>query len=345
MDNITVMDFLTKEDHTNKLVRERLLAPIVYLIIVLIIGIPGNTFVLIIYRNYNNNVYRKIIWTVGALDLVFCMIGTPFNLGRMFNYYNFKSLRACQVIAGMLDAGIITTAHLLMLLSVHRFRQVCLPLGRQLTLTTVSYFIAGCFAIGVILGIPQVAVLQPLATTDLGNNVTGYSCSVGWKDSPQSWKNYNTFLTSIFLLYAFILLVLYILIGRTIQIQNKKRKKGLHGKQLQSAKSTNDSHKMTKIAFTVSTVFAFSYLPLFVNEWATKGLNEKNMDLFTFSLLKIVQRAYLINHVVNPFIYATFDRRFRHQVKDLIICRIMNNEKVSDTDSSATKPSTSATSV
>lgn len=86
MDNITVMDFLTKEDHTNKLVRERLLAPIVYLIIVLIIGIPGNTFVLIIYRNYNNNVYRKIIWTVRALDLVFCMIGTPFNLGRMFNY-------------------------------------------------------------------------------------------------------------------------------------------------------------------------------------------------------------------------------------------------------------------
>ncbi|CAC5385020.1 PRLHR [Mytilus coruscus] len=324
INNTIITDFLTRNFYNDVIVRERLVAPIVYLVILLVIGLPGNISILIIYKNYNKNVYIKIIWTIAVLDLVFCLIGIPFNLSRMFNYYNFKSLTSCQIVV---DSG-----------------NVCYPLRRQITLKNVSYFIGICCAIGVALGIPQIAVSQPFAETDLGNNVTGYTCSVAWKDSPQAWKNYNVFLTFLFLLYTSLLFILYIMIGRTIHQQNKKRKSELHN--LQSGRSTIHSHKMTKIAITVSAVFALSSLPLYINEWATKGLDENNLDLFTFSLLKIAQRSYLINHVANPFIYATFDKGFRKQLVNIFSCKTTDKDHdkgQSDTESSTRKLSTSVT--
>ncbi|CAC5373224.1 unnamed protein product [Mytilus coruscus] len=342
--NTFVTAFLTRNDYNDAIVSERLVAPIVYLVILLLIGVPGNIFILVIYKNYNKHVYRKIIWIIAVVDLVFCLIGIPFNLGRMFNYYNFKSLSSCQIVAGILDSGIITSTHLLVLLTIHRFRQVCFPLKRQITLKNASYFIGICCAIGIALGIPQIAVLQPFAETDLGNNVTGYTCSVAWKNSPQAWKNYNTFLTFLFLSYSLVLFILYIMIGRTIHNQNKKRKLEFHSSH--SGRSTIHSHKMTKIAITVSAVFAFSYLPLYLNEWATKGLDEKKLGLFTFSLLKIVQRSYLINHVANPFIYAIFDKRFRQQTANILTCKTIDTDhdkRPSETENSTQKPSTSTT--
>ncbi|CAG2191932.1 unnamed protein product [Mytilus edulis] len=347
MNNHTfITDFLTRNDYNDVIVSERLVAPIVYLVILLLIGVPGNILILIIYKNYNKHVYRKIIWTIAVIDLVFCLIGIPFNLGRMFNYYNFKSLRSCQIVAGILDSGIITSTHLLVLLTIHRCRQVCFPLKRQITLKNVPYFIGLCCAIGVALGIPQIAVLQPFAETDLGNNVTGYTCSVAWKGSPQAWKNYNTFLTFLFLSYTLLLFILYIMIGRTIHNQNKKRKLDLHSSR--QGRSTIHSHKMTKIAVTVSVVFAFSYLPLYLNEWATKGLVEKQLGLFLFSLLKIVQRSYLVNHVANPFIYAIFDKRFRQQTVNILTCKTTDKDhdkRPSETENSTQKASTSATGI
>ncbi|CAC5373225.1 unnamed protein product [Mytilus coruscus] len=344
INNTNITDFLTRNFYNDVIVRERLVAPIVYLILLLLIGLPGNISIMVIYKNYNKNVYIKIIWTIAVLDLVFCLIGIPFNLGRMFNYYNFQSLRSCQIVVGILDSGIITSTHLLVLLTIHRFWQVCFPLKRQITLKNVSYFIVTCCAIGVALGIPQIAVLQPLAETDLGNNVTGYTCSVAWKDSPQAWKNYNVFLTFLFGFYTLVLFILYIMIGRTIHQQNKKRKSKLH--IVQSGRSTIHSHKMTKIAITVSAVFALSSLPLYINEWATKDLDEQTLDLFSFSLLKIAQRSYLINHVANPFIYATFDKEFRKQIANILTCKTTDKDhdrRPSDTESSTRKLSTSAT--
>ncbi|CAG2191931.1 GPR10 [Mytilus edulis] len=343
INNTIITHYLTRNDYNEVIVRERLVVPIVYLILLLLIGLPGNISILVIYKNYNKNVYIKIIWTIAVLDLVFCLIGIPFNLSRMFNYYNFKSLISCQIVVGILDSGIISSTHLLVLLTIHRFRQVCYPLKRQITLKSVAYFIGICFAIGVALGIPQIAVSQPFAETDLGNNVTGYTCSVAWKDSPQAWKNYNVFLTFLFLFYTSLLFILYIMIGRTIHKQNKRRKTELN--MLHSGKSTVHSHKMTKIAITVSAVFALSSLPLYINEWATKGLDENKLDLFTFSLLKIAQRSYLINHVANPFIYATFDKGFRKQLAYILTCKTTDDHDKgsSDTESSNRKLSTSAT--
>ncbi|CAG2191933.1 unnamed protein product [Mytilus edulis] len=315
----TVNTFLSREYYTEQIVNQKLVAPIVYLAILLLIGLPGNFSILIIYRNYNKNVYRKIIWIIAVVDLLFCLIGVPFNLGRLFNYYNFKSLRACQIVAGLLDSGIMTSTHLLVLLTVHRYRQVCYPLRRQITTQNVTYFIAACFAIGFASGIPQIAVLQPLGKTNLGNGVIGYTCTVAWKDSPPGWKNYNIFLSSLFLFYTMLLFVLYALIGRTLLRLKRRRRTDNNRENVTKNRLSGLSMKITKIAFTVSIVFAISYLPLFLNEVAIKYVDETNLSWTKFALLKIVQRSYLINHVANAFIYYRFDNHFRSRLNSCFL--------------------------
>ncbi|CAC5373222.1 unnamed protein product [Mytilus coruscus] len=166
--------FHGREYYTEQIVNQKLVGPIIYLLILLLIGQPGNISILIIYRNYNKNVYRKNIWIIAVVDLLICFIGVPFNLGRLFKYYNFQSLRACQIVAGLLDSGIMTSTQLLVLLTIHRYRQVCYPLRRQITIQNVTYFIGAYFDIEIASGIPQIAVLQPLAETDFGHGVTGY---------------------------------------------------------------------------------------------------------------------------------------------------------------------------
>ncbi|CAC5373221.1 unnamed protein product [Mytilus coruscus] len=327
----TVNAFHSREYYTEQIVNQKLVAPIIYLIILLLIGPPGNISILIIYRNYNKNVYRKIIWIIAVVDLLICLIGVPFNLGRLFNYYNFQSLRACRIVAGLLDSGIMTSTQLLVLLTIHRYRQVCYPLKRQITIQNVTYFIGACFAIGIVSGIPQIAVLQPLAETDFGHGVTGYTCSVAWKDSPQGWKNYNIFLSSLFLFYTLLLFVLYAFIGRTLLRLKRKRRTDNNRENAQYNRSAGLSMKITKIAFTVSLVFAISYLPLFLNEVAIKDFDETKLSWSTFALLKIVQRSYLINHVANPFIYYRFDNHFRSRLNSCFMtiarCKKIDNNK------------------
>ncbi|VDI06560.1 Hypothetical predicted protein [Mytilus galloprovincialis] len=163
--------------------------------------------------------------------------------------------------------------------------------------------------LGIVLATPQIAVLQPLEEVELGSNITGTICAVSWKNSPFYWQAYNFFLTGLFLTYAVILFVIYGRIGRKIivrRIWGAKQNSGMN-----VSMPSGLSNKMTKISFAVSIVFILSYLPLYINELISKIINESELKPIEFSVLKIVERSYILNHVANPFIYAFFDKRFR----------------------------------
>ncbi|CAC5373218.1 unnamed protein product [Mytilus coruscus] len=325
MRNYTEGNFTLEE--LNNDMRKKLLAPLVYLLVLTSIGIPGNIFVIFIFKQYKKDVFRTIILNLALVDIVFCVIGIPFNIVRILYYYTFKITWICQVFVGVLDFGIMYSTHLLMLLSIHRFRQICTPLKSQITQKNVKYFVLCCSFIGLTLSAPQIAVLQPLEKIQLTNNITGLICAVTWKDSPTYWRAYNFFLTGLFLSYASILFAIYTLIGKKIIFAHRARQK------TSAAITATEtlSNKMTKIAFTVSVVFAISYLPLFINELVSKGVIQSELTPLQFATLKITERSYLINHVANPFIYAAFDHRFRHKLKTLCRCTkntSQNNQNV-----------------
>ena len=308
MENITAVT-LTLEDINDQEIR-KLLAPIVYLAILMTVGIPGNLAVLIIYRHkYSKSVYRTIIWNLALTDLVFCTLTIPFNIGRLIRYYTFTELWICKLFTTTIVFFIMYSSHLLVTLSIHRFRQVCMPLGNQIGPHNVKYWIIGGACLAVFLDIPQ-CILQPLDHVQLAQNITGHICAVSFHPSLFA-EIYNGFMIFLFSLYSLVLFVLYILIGRRMYLQRKFKQ---YSKRSLS-QSDEVSSKITKIAITISAVFASSYVPLFVIKLLASLINQEELTSAQFAVLKIVERSYVINHVANPFIYAFYDSRFRREFK------------------------------
>ena len=198
---------------------EQLLAPIIYLVILLIIGVPGNFTVLIIYgKRYTRCVYRSIIWNLAIADLILCTAGIPFNIVRVVRYYTFQGNWTCKIFSSLLFFGIMYSTHLLMLLSVHRFRQVCMPLKKQITTDTAKYWVIGSFCLSLLFSWPQV-VLEEMEHPKLDYNLTGHICPITSSDPSIYWIVNNIILLCQFIIYTIVLFVIYSMIGRKVYLQ------------------------------------------------------------------------------------------------------------------------------
>lgn len=305
----------TVEQHNAETVH-KLVGPIVFFCFLLLVGLLGNVSIVIVFKDYGANVYKRIIWTIGVVDLTFCVIGIPFNISRLALYYTFTSATLCRILCSLLDFGIMASTHLLLLLTVFRYLQVCYPLKRYITTFNVTYYIAGCFVVGLCHGIIQFSVQQPLSETKFDCDEIGRSCTVAWKSPPLAWKGYNTFLLSLYLAYTFIIFVLYALMARKMFALARRRLTELNVSSSASATVSQElSTKITLIAFVICIVFAISYLPLFLNEVIDDLKPHPNTD--SFGILIVITRSYLINHVANAIIYYIIDQSFRDKMQCL----------------------------
>ncbi|CAC5371444.1 unnamed protein product [Mytilus coruscus] len=300
----------------------KLLAPIVFLGITLIIGVPGNITVLVIYgKKYARSVHRTIVWNLAVADQVFCTIGIPFNIARIVHYYSFEGEWACVVFVVMLYFLLLYSTHLLVLLSIHRFRKICFPLRQQISVDNVNYWVIACFGIAFILSAPHFG-LSKYEEINVGYNLTGYSCAISLSNPSIYSTAFSYGFLSLFILYTIVLVVIYSIIGRKLYIQHRRRLEN----NITSSTQKAISSKMTKIAFAISMVFAVSYIPLFILQITEKTVDEDNLNTFQFAMLRIGERLYVINHVANPFIYGLFDKQFKKHFKEHLTCSWRRNE-------------------
>ncbi|CAC5371445.1 unnamed protein product [Mytilus coruscus] len=314
----------------------KLLAPIVFLVITLIVGIPGNLTVLVIYgKKYAKSVHQTIVWNLAIADQIFCTVGIPFNIARIVHYYSFEGEWLCVLFVVMLYFLLLYSTHLLVLLSIHRFWKICFPLRQQIRLDTVNYWIIACFGIASILSAPHFG-LSKYEEINVGYNLTGYSCAISLSNPSIYSTAYNYCFLALFILYTIVLVVIYLMIGRKLYKQHKRR----HENQVTGSTKKAISSKMTKIAFAISMVFAVSYIPLFILQITAQTIDKDDLNTFQFAMLRIGERLYVVNHVANPFIYGIFDKQFKKHFKELVTCSWSR-----DTTKSSTKESTSITEI
>lgn len=326
----------TLKDFNNEYLM-KMIAPVVFLIICLLLGVFGNLTVLFIYgRKYSASVYRSIIWNLALADLMFCLFGITFDIARIFNYYTFKRQWICSICVSLLVLGIFYSSHLLILLSVHRFRQVCMSLGSQVTQQTVKFWIIGCFVTAIIVTSPKPA-LQFYEAVTFRNNVTGHTCPISSSNPSTNAVIYSYFSLVLFAFYTVILFVIYFAIGRRIYKQHKDKQR-----KSESATEEKIFSKMTKITLTVSVIFALSYFPVFLLQITLQSIHEDQLSSVEIACLRIVERCYVINHVANPFIYSVFDNRFRGHFKKLLSLKFRKPVETKTTVSATCDTSTSA---
>lgn len=93
-----------------------------------------------------------------------------------------------------------------------------------------------------------------------------------------------------------------------------------------SSSSGKKTLRITKMLTLVTIAFVISYLPhLSLMIWSMVISREEKYTLPTDNAYKFLFYSFFINNLVNPFIYAAMDLKFRRELKNLIRCKFSFN--------------------
>ncbi|KAK3578916.1 hypothetical protein CHS0354_035539 [Potamilus streckersoni] len=201
-----------------------LLPVIVFYVIIMVSGIIGNIFVLIIYTYRFKRMSAKFyILSLAILDLIVCCIGIPYHLLDVLHPYTYFFSNACKALTFLITFFTFGSIYVLLVVGVDRFLKICRPLKKQ-----VSDFgrRKACFiaiGLGLISSWPQAVIYGHSSVVPLGYvNITGVECFVD--DFYQETKYpiiYLGFTFFIAICIIITLIVLYSFICYKIYIHDK----------------------------------------------------------------------------------------------------------------------------
>ena len=343
----TLEDFNAEES-------SRRLAVLIYLCVLCAVGTVGNSMVIIIYPlRFPRTTHRTFIAGIAVVDLIVCVLTIPFEIVEIRHQYTFYNEAACKIFRSFGVWLSLVSMFLLMGMSYEKFRRICKPFQKQMTVRSCRVYIMCVMAILLVLVWPSM-LQSGIRLVNLGNNITGHDCSLSDKYADTLLPTISEgSLLLVTIICIITLIVLYSLIGRTIFVHNRFRKQfrvtrqetvterrrteifsvegedskgtelSLPGSQLQNndPKSFKDNRhstrKVTKIAFVVSMVFILGYIPHMVISLLTaiKGKFLLPPGPVVSAVLPIIARSFIINNIANPIIYGFLDVRFRMECK------------------------------
>ena len=258
----------------------------------------------------------------------------------------------CKTIIFTNGYAIITSTAFLLVIALQRYRKICRPHSKQMSLLWRRLTVILVIFANLVYSGPSVVLSGVDKLSLVYNNVTisGTSCFTGTNKYPTSEIVYYGFVILVSIVYMLLTMVLYVSIARVIYRNFHRRRKyqqsrSNNTKNAQNASSSSqerkvssvsgnvgDSHvsvplskyqkcktNFTKMFFTIINIYFVSYIPMYVILIYTK-LEQQLWTAISFSKFAIYNgliRAYIMNHVTNPFIYIYFDNRLRQTVASL----------------------------
>ncbi|KAK3610597.1 hypothetical protein CHS0354_009048 [Potamilus streckersoni] len=328
---------------------------IVFLSILMIVGTLGNVVVLYVYLiKFQRASVRHFIVSLSILDLLACTVGIPieiYNLVHSLTFeYSFicKALRVTEV---MIACG---SVFILLVIGIDRYIKICKP-TMNMNIQTAKIMCITAGLSGSLMSVPA-SMLFGISRTPIGKNDTkGHTCDFEEKYRESTFRQiYYLVLGLIFLITFVSMSGMYIKIW--IVIKRRRGKKTVMRAQSMTLPMTNlsappeessvvpkenedenskckkkffnftGSSKKGKISrsavilFTVTVVFALSYLPsLIVNIcYAALGDVSRTQRNFEDMIGKFFMDFYLVNNAINPVIYSFMNKNFRREGLELL---------------------------
>ena len=208
---------------------ERRILLLVYLTILIIIGIPGNVSVLVIFiKHYKEGayrIYRVFVVTLAILDTITCSISVPFEIADTVLVYTFENVAACKIFRTVELIVTMTTIFVILSLTVYRYRKVYRPLENE---KTEKIAIGMCVSSIVF----SFSVSSPffeyngIKTIELRPNVNGSDCSFSDDYAhSQTIKIHGGLIVSGYLAIMIAIIVMYCCIRKTLSRQASKMKR------------------------------------------------------------------------------------------------------------------------
>lgn len=277
--------------------------------IIFIIGVIGNTFIIIIYRKREKNSSRIFIMTLAFIDIFTCIVVMPITVPYSMGLFEGVSFLVYTII---LDCTVIFIVFLFVSISIDRYLALAKPL---------FFALSGNRAIYVVL----IDIFLTILITLLKHLLTLYAEIYV---IPVLFIIFTCFLSAT--------AIMYILAFSALK-RREKNKIGIKieflttNKSIENNKSTitsinnqfnSDTHnsmnsntisnnqtksgeakKVAKTLSILTVLFVLSYFPFFLKNFIPKNLRE------------IIAFGYFFNNILNFWVYYASSIKFRNDTK------------------------------
>lgn len=214
----------------------------VILSLYIIIGVIGNTLVILVYRfrMKKQSEDRYFIPFLALTDLCASFICASFGIALNMMQAEFTNNNLCKAWWFFAAFSTYMSVFLLTIIAVHRYLKVCRPLGSQMSLFWKRFSVGVALCLSVILGGPTSALYGSVEFPNMERNIVGRRCSKLKDVSKAASLAYGTVVIVFLIVCIGILIGFYGRIGYTIyrhfKYMSKQRLNGL------SNPCSNDEH-------------------------------------------------------------------------------------------------------
>ncbi|XP_005110727.1 muscarinic acetylcholine receptor M3 [Aplysia californica] len=201
-----------------------MLPAIVLLILFAVVGLFGNTLVLIAYSQKLRKTATQIfIMAIASFDLVTNVLVIPAEVYDMFHIWDFDNPHMCRARYFVTSVTTVSSAALLLALSIVRYRKVCRPFGKQVSVKQAKVQCLFLAIVSLIVCIPFPLLYGTETKKTPRPDIVGYECSIDDSVKNTIWPTVNSsMLLIVFLSLCIPLVVMYVLIGAQAWRHSKK---------------------------------------------------------------------------------------------------------------------------
>lgn len=268
------------------------IAFIVLIAILIIIGIVGNSIIIIIYWKRPRSSSQFLILILGLSDLTSCIFLMPLSIFYVTN--NLSNFFRIYIFDSALHLILIFNILVFIVIAFDRYFALAKPFS-----SILSYKIAKQFMIlGVFISIAFTALLKYLRI--------------------KHTYVYKILILTFFFTLSLILTIIYILAFVSVTINlNRIRKKRVvdadstspnitANRYRNNSKNIIEAVKTAKMLFFVTYLFIIVYIPFVL------------LDMIPIKIKEALQFTYFINNISNIFIYLLFSYTFRKDCKKVL---------------------------
>ncbi|XP_052700910.1 neuropeptide S receptor-like [Crassostrea angulata] len=151
---------------------------LVYTILLLIIGLPGNFVVLYVYtEKWGRSSTRTFILGLAILDLVNCLVTYPMEIALLTRPLLFDFPVLCKVTRFTTYWCNTASVLILIAIAVDRYQRICRPLSKPMTTRTAKFVIFYAMGVAVVSMWPAL-VLYGTKSTPVSRTVVSKLCQI-----------------------------------------------------------------------------------------------------------------------------------------------------------------------
>ena len=242
--NLSEYDQMSRLEETQAVILQQLLPAIVTLVIFCFIGIIGNIATIIFYAQKSRRSSTFLMITsLAAIDLAVCvaMILSIWEMAVLVTAY-YSVVCKLTHFFGRWSVG--CSCFVLWMITIDRYRKICKPFNKQITVLKAKQFVAGFVILAFMLSVKELihysSIKIPLNASNSNETINGYYCKE--LDGSAYKISISVFNAIDMLLFAVIwvsqIIVYILIIYNLVKIRNKKEK--VIG--LASSKQANVNH-------------------------------------------------------------------------------------------------------